>query len=77
MINIFYFQEEILRLRNKFIELVIQPAILKLDMKTKSRIKGAGIDGLDVWSIHNDDYIDFARFADDFLAACNKTGQFM
>lgn len=57
--------------------LVIQPALQKLKPLTKSRIKGAGVDGVPVWALHPDDFADFARNADEYMCAAGKSGQFM
>lgn len=70
------FQEAQMK-RTMFIQLVVQPALLKLNPSSISRMKGAGVDGLEDWELYPEDYATFSRHADKFFTESGMTGKFL
>lgn len=64
-------------MRRKFVDVVIQPALLRLKSSSRSRTKGAGVDGLDTWQVHPDDFDHFAMYADEILLKTGMGGEYM
>lgn len=62
---------------HQFIELIIQPALLRLKSTSKSAIRGVGVGGLDEWVIYPEAFIYFSRYADELMVESGRIGEFL
>lgn len=63
--------------RQEFMDVVVTPAILKLDKKSKTIRKGAGVEGLGRWQIHQNDFPAFSVNLDNEMLENNMVGKYM
>lgn len=60
--------------RQRFIDMVFRPAILRLSLNSLSRRKGAGIDGVAEWYLHPSDFPRVASYVDEIMASNDLNG---